>query len=112
MQQFAGDVPVMFVVRQITDKGIIAHELECRVAPDGRALVKDPNDPALDWGELVRGNIQLVLQTLSPIDSCRSYNTIATRTTQCVIVSSEAPRPFDAQCDTASHGVAFLPGDD
>ena len=27
LQQFAGDVPVMFVVRQITDKGIIAHEL-------------------------------------------------------------------------------------
>ncbi len=86
--------------------GIIAHELECRVAPDGRALVKDPNDPALDWGELVRGNIQLVFQTLSPIAD------VSARTTQCVIVSSEAPRLFDAQRDTASRGVAFLARDD
>ena len=47
-----------------------------------------------------------MLQTLSPIAD------VAARTTQCVIVSSEAPRPFDAQRDTASRGVAFLPGDD
>ena len=98
-----------FVVLLMSDDDLIEHELSCRVATDGRAFVEDggprATERALDWRQLVRGNIEISLRSLTPI------NDFTARTTQRVIVSSEAPRLFDAQRDTASRDLAFLPGD-